>query len=42
MQSTENGLSEFRFPGHEQVEMVESELGLIPQGWEVGETWRFS
>ena len=28
---------EFRFPEHEQVEMVESELGLIPQGWEVGE-----
>ena len=27
---------EFRFPGYEQVEMVESELGLIPQGWEVG------
>ena len=27
---------EFRFPGHEQVEMVKSELGLIPQGWEVG------
>ena len=27
---------EFRFPGHEHVEMVESELGLIPQGWEVG------
>ena len=26
---------EFHFPGHEQVEMVESELGLIPQGWEV-------
>ena len=26
---------EFRFPGHEQVEMVESELGLIPQRWEV-------
>ena len=26
---------EFRFLGHEQVEMVESELGLIPQGWEV-------
>ncbi len=26
---------EFRFPRHEQVEMVESELGLIPQGWEV-------
>ena len=24
---------EFRFPGHEQVPMVESELGLIPQGW---------
>ena len=28
---------EFRFPGHEGVEMVESKLGLIPQGWEVGE-----
>ena len=27
---------EFRFPGHENVKMVESELGLIPQGWEVG------
>ena len=26
----------FRFPGHEDVEMVESELGTIPQGWEVG------
>ena len=26
---------EFRFPGHENVKMVESELGLIPQGWEI-------
>ena len=26
---------EFRFPGHEGVGLVESELGLIPQGWEV-------
>ena len=26
---------EFRFPGYENVRMVESELGLIPQGWEV-------
>ncbi len=25
---------DFRFPGHEQVSMVESEIGLIPQGWE--------
>jgi Restriction endonuclease S subunits len=25
----------FRFPGHEQVKMVESELGLIPEGWEI-------
>ncbi len=25
----------FRFPGKEQVKMVESELGLIPEGWEV-------
>jgi len=23
----------FRFPGHEDVGMVESELGLIPEGW---------
>lgn len=23
----------FRFPGHENVRMVESELGLIPEGW---------
>ena len=26
---------EFQFPGHENVPMVESELGMIPQGWEV-------
>ncbi len=25
----------FRFPGHEQVKMVDSALGPIPQGWEV-------
>jgi type I restriction enzyme S subunit len=25
----------FRFPGHENVRMVESELGLVPEGWEV-------
>jgi type I restriction enzyme S subunit len=25
----------FRFPGHEIVEMVESEMGLIPRGWMV-------
>jgi type I restriction enzyme S subunit len=25
----------FRFPGHEQVKMVDSPLGLIPEGWEV-------
>ena len=25
----------FRFPGHEQVKMIESDLGLIPEGWEV-------
>lgn len=25
----------FRFPGHEGVRMVESESGLIPEGWEV-------
>ena len=26
----------FRFPGHENIPMVESELGQIPQGWKVG------
>lgn len=25
----------FRFPGHKQVKMVDSELGLIPEEWEV-------
>jgi len=25
----------FRFPGHEKVKMVESEIGLVPEGWEV-------
>jgi len=24
----------FRFPGYEKVEMVDSELGMIPKGWE--------
>lgn len=27
----------FRFPGHEKVKMVDSELGMIPEGWEVKE-----
>lgn len=27
--------AKFRFPGHEKVKMIESELGLIPEGWEV-------
>jgi len=26
---------EFRFPGHEQVKMVESEMGMVPDGWKV-------
>lgn len=25
----------FRFPGHEKVRMVESEIGTVPEGWEV-------
>jgi len=25
----------FRFPGHEQIKMVESEMGLIPEKWRV-------
>jgi len=27
----------FRFPGHQNVRMVESELGLVPEGWETHE-----
>jgi type I restriction enzyme S subunit len=27
----------FRFPGHEKVKMVDSELGKIPSGWEIGQ-----
>lgn len=26
----------FRFPGHEKLQMVDSELGPIPQGWKTG------
>ena len=26
----------FRFPGHEKVKMEESEMGMMPEGWEVG------
>ena len=26
----------FRYPGHEDVKLVDSELGPIPEGWEVG------
>lgn len=25
----------FRFPGHEEVELVDSDLGLVPDGWQV-------
>lgn len=27
---------DFRFPSHENVKMVESEMGLIPEGWKTG------
>lgn len=27
----------FRFPGHKNIPMVESELGMIPEGWEVSD-----
>ncbi|MFY9262636.1 MAG: hypothetical protein GX483_01835 [Actinomycetaceae bacterium] len=27
----------FRYPGHEEVPMVDSELGMIPEGWQVQE-----
>ena len=27
----------FRFPGHEKVKMVDSDLGRIPIGWEIGQ-----
>ena len=25
----------FRFPGHERVRLVESEVGMVPQGWKI-------
>lgn len=31
----------FGFPGHEEVKMVDSELGKIPEGWEVKEIKNF-
>jgi len=31
----EEWLVHFHFPGHEQVRRVESELGLVPEGWEI-------
>lgn len=31
----EEWFARFRFPGHENVRMVESELGLVPDGWAV-------
>tara|TARA_Y100000591_G_scaffold192286_1_gene166271 strand:+ start:304 stop:1605 length:1302 start_codon:yes stop_codon:yes gene_type:complete len=27
---------DFKYPGHENDELVDSELGMIPEGWEVG------
>jgi type I restriction enzyme S subunit len=32
----------FRYPGHEDVPMVDSELGQIPQGWEVKKLEQFA
>jgi type I restriction enzyme S subunit len=32
----------FRFPGHEGVRMVDSELGLVPEGWEVAALGRLA
>lgn len=31
----------FRFPGHKEVKMVDSELGKIPEGWKVKEIKNF-
>lgn len=33
----EEWFARFLFPGHEKVRMVESELGLVPEGWCVGQ-----
>jgi type I restriction enzyme S subunit len=27
---------EFRYPGHEEVRLAESQLGLVPEGWQIG------
>ena len=31
----------FRFPGHEKVKMVESALGMIPEGWKINDLKEF-
>lgn len=31
----------FRFPGHQKIEFKESELGMIPEGWEVAQVSDF-
>jgi type I restriction enzyme S subunit len=28
---------EFRFPGHEKTKFIETEIGRVPRGWEVGQ-----
>ena len=32
----------FRFPGHENIRMIRTELGLIPDGWETGSLSRLT
>jgi len=29
----------FKFPGHEDVKMIESDIGMIPQGWSIGSAY---
>ena len=28
---------DFKYPGHENDELVDSELGMIPKGWEISD-----
>jgi type I restriction enzyme S subunit len=32
----------FRFPGHEQSNLIAAEIGLIPEGWEIGPLGRMA
>ncbi len=38
----EEWFEKFRFPGHQNIKMVDSELGFIPEGWNIIGIYNFS